>query len=52
MPEAPEACENCGTLLDDPELCLECQGALCTPCSETPHGLCNECLSLEDDDGN
>ncbi len=41
-----EACANCGVELEDFELCLQCHAALCTPCSETPHGLCCDCFAI------
>ena len=46
-----EKCANCGVLLPDFELCLECSAALCDKCFATPHGLCNECLSLDESEG-
>jgi hypothetical protein len=42
-----EPCVNCGTLTE-PELCLGCNAALCTPCSNTLHGLCEECREFDD----
>ena len=44
-----ETCQNCGTVTE-PELCLECGETLCTPCSDTPHGLCKECLEIVGED--
>lgn len=44
-----EECVNCGKMTE-PELCLGCGETLCTPCFNTPHGLCRECKELEDEE--
>ena len=44
-----EPCVNCGTMTK-PELCLVCLATLCVVCSDTPHGLCGECLEAAGDE--
>ena len=48
--ETFDHCVNCGEMTE-PELCLGCGASLCTPCFDTPHGLCRECQAADAAEG-